>query len=1771
MSAFLTRVSAGAIDEGIGRPEPALQATDEGIGRPEPALQATDEGIGRPEPVLEATDEGIGRPKPALEATDEGIGRPKPALEAVDEGIGRPEPAPEAYEDEPARTQDKDRRVESKDTEAMREAKKQEDKDEEDEEEEGSREENVRGRVARFFNSTSIHGVGRIYGFGRWWRRAGWFCLWACMTVWALYQLSSVAVDYAKYPKKTTRSTEEDRVLEFPGVTVCNLSPLPRTPALATHPIWGAFLTLEQNIGEPVCDTDEEESVRNTRKSSKSANDDLEDMEKTVHRLLHLRRNWARSAGNKFAQRKFPDKRAGNTMNKRKWDVGDMEEPSMDEAFQALGRDDEFHAVYSKMMNTISDMDLLGLDDDLRSEGKMKSSSAIGGLGSVRAGRRPEEKHHQTLKEILRLAEDYVLGQTPRKRNSKGKGRKVDGKALQDVIHRIVSVYESGVSPSKNMGDGRPQILRGKAAENERAWPKRLKWSLQERWSKVRSLEEEVERLVWEDRVKVSPRGSSGSSTRSRGDRKDGMMGYSNRRWEDGSHGIRRLEEYTHSNRRWEDERQTRRKREDRNHDSRKLDGGRHGRDWILMREGLHKLLLQSQAIDQQAKKDSWWHLRTSNLQAGECGPGYLPCGDGTCYRQHEACDVWPDCANKQDENCTCGPGYYTCRGNRMACIAQELVCDGYPDCVFNDDELGCEACGPGSWLCDEGKCIRDYLRCDGYIHCHEASDEQCGEADAFECASDQFRCDDERLCVAEVARCDSRYDCSDGHDERDCGVCDAGLHHCDDDTCVPDYLLCDESDDCSDGSDEANCTSWWESWGGCPDDHYECGDWWTQLCIHQRFVCDGHNDCLYGDDESNCGACGEGLFLCPEDETCVSQHLRCNGYSDCLQGQDERNCSGCSGRSFHCGAEGKCIWQGAVCDGVLDCADEADEHNCEKACPPGYVLICGEGRCLHTSFLCDADFDCYDFQDERNCEACAPGRFLCEGDGRCIHQHKVCDGITHCSNATDEADCGVECGEGYLVCEDDNNKCVHEMFLCDGFSDCWHGDDEANCETCPEGVIHCSDGRCVDANLRCDGFPDCPAAEDERECSGCQYSLLCQDLLWTRCLPLEKMCDGEPDCSSGIDELLCSQYVETCPTGYYKCNDSMCVRDRYRCDGEADCLTGEDEEDCGKQLDVYVCIPSVAILRARERWLGPVWSTMSRVLWLDLLFQLSSLNIHLALNLGSHSKECVDGAYHCGGEEGWCIPYHRLCDGHVDCPSRQDEDNCWIKDWSRGRLDNDTLTMMLRKQRADFGDIQDLYVPSNSDQELYSVSARDLVYSCSFDSNACDYRSFYAWTSDTHGMCYTFNAHHDHNLTLDDPFHDPASPRTTIRVGPKNGLRLALNVPLGLSLLSPDVGLRVMVHSPRLLPVPQEEGFNVGPGASSISVSRTVFTRLGSPHGECRQHPNSRFQYSSLVCKQVCVEREYRRRCRCYVGVSPVYKELEEVVPTPQGRCSSLNATQKLCMDMVSAAYMNGSIYCDCPQPCRETRYLPQITSSLINDRYYGLLHHSRKRVKSLCSRDAEMATLHIYLDSKSFELFDESPTYTWDTLLSNLGGSLGLFVGVSMVSLMEVLELLLDLLILGIRRSHQPRRRRPSPAPTSDEGGRAVGVRSVKVVPAENPGMALHSTQGKEAMKHDGDLSWCYAISSPGELCVSPSYSGHLKPDALPRSAAGGYTSPAEVQAIKEDHLFRGSEPSAQHSAAGTQSTVGAIAPHPHSESGLSRVFNTLFLGQQAGREMQ
>ncbi|XP_018019287.1 uncharacterized protein LOC108675772, partial [Hyalella azteca] len=97
------------------------------------------------------------------------------------------------------------------------------------------------------------------------------------------------------------------------------------------------------------------------------------------------------------------------------------------------------------------------------------------------------------------------------------------------------------------------------------------------------------------------------------------------------------------------------------------------------------------------------------------------------------------------------------------------------------------------------------------------------------------------------------------------------------------------------------------------------------------------------------------------------------------------------------------------------------------------------------------------------------------------------------------------------------------------------------------------------------------------------------------------------------------------------------------------------------------------------------------------------------------------------------------------------------------------------------------------------------------------------------------------------------------------------------------------------------------------------------------------------------------------------------------------------------------------------EVRYSALISSTNVNPEFLKIVQNIKKFPMGvdLCGDLNSTVRLQIYLASSSYEEIDESPAYTWTTLIANLGGNLG-FVGVSLITFFDVVYYLFDVFLI-------------------------------------------------------------------------------------------------------------------------------------------------------------
>ena len=249
------------------------------------------------------------------------------------------------------------------------------------------------------------------------------------------------------------------------------------------------------------------------------------------------------------------------------------------------------------------------------------------------------------------------------------------------------------------------------------------------------------------------------------------------------------------------------------------------------------------------------------------------------------------------------------------------------------------------------------------------------------------------------------------------------------------------------------------------------------------------------------------------------------------------------------------------------------------------------------------------------------------------------------------------------------------------------------------------------------------------------------------------------------------------------------------------------------------------------------------------------------------------------------------------------------------------------------------------------------------------------------------------------------------------------------IGLLAPNVGARVLVHDPRVLPDLQTESFPIAAGeATFIAVKMEVVNRKGSPYGSCTENwPESLMldeafkkkwpKYTQESCIKKCVSNEVLRKCMCDDTYGGIWTD----------QCKWHDQTSSECRKQIYSDFKSGSLTCDCPPSCYTTEYKVKQSRSSWPSKQYSpffaskmLESESKKIVKYMSnlinvSHSAEeikkdiqenFVRLEIFYEALNFAMIKEKAEYDMWDVLTDFGGNIGLWLGWSVFALFELLE---------------------------------------------------------------------------------------------------------------------------------------------------------------------
>lgn len=268
---------------------------------------------------------------------------------------------------------------------------------------------------------------------------------------------------------------------------------------------------------------------------------------------------------------------------------------------------------------------------------------------------------------------------------------------------------------------------------------------------------------------------------------------------------------------------------------------------------------------------------------------------------------------------------------------------------------------------------------------------------------------------------------------------------------------------------------------------------------------------------------------------------------------------------------------------------------------------------------------------------------------------------------------------------------------------------------------------------------------------------------------------------------------------------------------------------------------------------------------------------------------------------------------------------------------------------------------------------------------------------------------------------------------------------------LSRTEGVRVIIHPRGSLALPSSEGYDVPPGfAGSFGIRSQRIKRIGKPHGNCS---DKGYAYRELYCQKQCLQQYIIDQCNCAdVSLPPPNPKVDYCQDISNIPESCTHDISEECLEAAKEHYIRVKCVernneamlthpevmeaCECFPPCDEQVYdvsyslakwpasglegdetyleimgseaFPQSFDSN-NPEYLDMVHQyfTGDREKVL----ADFVRLNVYLANSNVLVTQEQPDYTTTQLMSDIGGQLGLWVGISVITVTEVLVFLVSL----------------------------------------------------------------------------------------------------------------------------------------------------------------
>ncbi|XP_053322057.1 acid-sensing ion channel 3 [Spea bombifrons] len=311
--------------------------------------------------------------------------------------------------------------------------------------------------------------------------------------------------------------------------------------------------------------------------------------------------------------------------------------------------------------------------------------------------------------------------------------------------------------------------------------------------------------------------------------------------------------------------------------------------------------------------------------------------------------------------------------------------------------------------------------------------------------------------------------------------------------------------------------------------------------------------------------------------------------------------------------------------------------------------------------------------------------------------------------------------------------------------------------------------------------------------------------------------------------------------------------------------------------------------------------------------------------------------------------------------------------------------------------------------------SMEEMILECRYRNRECGAENFTVVYT-RYGKCYTFNSGQDGQELL-----------YTLKGGTGNGLELMLDIQQDEYLpvfgetdeTSLEAGVKVQIHSQEEPPFIDQLGFGVAPGFQTfVSCQQQKLVYLPPPWGDCKATPldSPYFKtYSITACRIDCETRYLLEKCGCRMvhmpGDAPICS------PDQYAECAD---------DALDFLVEKDNSFCVCETPCSTVRYGKELSMVRIPSKA-SARYLARKYNKTEDYIAENVLVLDIFFEALNYETIEQKRAYEVAGLLGDIGGQMGLFIGASILTILEIFDYLYEVFRDKVIRYFQNRKKPP------------------------------------------------------------------------------------------------------------------------------------------------